>query len=79
MTEPIDPRHLEIMNALARGLDEIFNADAKGRDRKVGFALFIFPLGEPGGRCNYISNGNRRDIVAMLKAQIDHFEKEAAC
>ena len=63
------------MNDVARGLDEVFNGDAKGSDRKVGFVLLVFPFGNSDGRCNYISNGaDRKDIVVMMKEQIKRFE-----
>jgi hypothetical protein len=73
---PIEAKYLEQMNALARGIDRIFNADAKGAvTRKVGFVLLVFEFGEKEGRCNYISNGaDRRDIVTLFKEQIKRFE-----
>jgi hypothetical protein len=72
---PIDPAYRDQMNAIARGVDEVFNGDAKGADRKVGFVLLVFPYGEGEGRCNYISNGaDRNDIVTMFKEQIKRFE-----
>ena len=71
---PIEAEHHDKMNALARGIDESFNGDAKGVDRKVGFVLLVFPFGENEGRCNYISNADRNDIVTMLKEQVARFE-----
>jgi hypothetical protein len=72
---PIEPKYVEMMNAVAHGLDEFFNGGAKGADRKTGFVLLVFPFGEDGGRCNYISNGaDRSDIVTMLKEQVKRFE-----
>lgn len=72
---PIEAEYIEKMNAIAHGLDEVFNGDAKGSDRKTGFVLLVFPFGENEGRCNYISNGaDRRDIIVMLKEQIKRFE-----
>ena len=72
---PIEPVLHELMNGIARGLDEILNGDAKGEDRKIGFVLLVFPFGSSAGRCNYISNGaDRRDIITMLKEQIARFE-----
>jgi hypothetical protein len=70
---PIEPAYIEQMNALANILDELFNGEAKGDDRKVGFILMVFPF-ETGGRCNYISNAHRPDVVVMLKEQIKRFE-----
>jgi hypothetical protein len=72
---PIEAEYREKMNAVAQGLDEVFNGEARGKDRKVGFVLLVFPYGEGEGRCNYISNGaDRKDIVTMLKEQIKRFE-----
>jgi hypothetical protein len=53
----------------------MFNGEARGADREVGFVLLIFPFGEKEGRCNYISNGaDRRDIITLFKEQIKRFE-----
>ena len=75
---PIEARHHEQMNFIARALDEAFNGEAKGAARETGFVLLVFPFGAKDGRCNYISNGaDRRDIVVMLKEQIARFEGQA--
>jgi len=72
---PIEDQHIAMMQAAAAALDDAFNGDAKGKDRKVGFVLLVFPFGDAPGRCNYISNGaDRRDIVVMMKEQIKRFE-----
>ena len=72
---PIEPEYVEVMNGIARALDEMFNGKAKSKERKTGFVLLVFPFGEGEGRCNYISNGaDRRDIVTMFKEQIKRFE-----
>ena len=71
---PIEPEYIEKMNALARGIDEIFNGEAKGADRKTGFVLLCFNFGDTG-RCNFISNGaDRKDVVALFKEMIARFE-----
>ena len=63
------------MLAVAHVLDELFNGEAKGAARTIGFLLLVFPFGESEGRCNYISNGaDRKDIVTMMKEQIKRFE-----
>jgi hypothetical protein len=63
------------MVAVAQALDELFNGDAKGKDRATGFVLLVFPFNDHGGRANYISNGaDRRDIVTLMKEQIARFE-----
>lgn len=74
---PIEPRLHDMMNSLARGIDEILNGDAKGADRKNGFVLLVFPFEElkGEGRCNFISNGaDRRDVVTLFKEMIARFE-----
>jgi hypothetical protein len=73
---PIEPQYVELMNAVARGLDEIFNGELKGDARKTGFVLMVFPFGEASdGRCNYISNGaDRKDVVTLMREMIARFE-----
>jgi hypothetical protein len=78
---PIEPEFVRMMNSIAHVLDEAFNGDAKGTDRKTGFVLIIFPFDEAEaakaggtGRANYISNASRDDVVIMLKEQIKRFE-----
>jgi hypothetical protein len=71
---PIDPAYVEKMNTLASALDEWFNGDAKGHDRKVGFCVLTFEFGNTPGRCNYISNAARPDVVALLKEQLARFD-----
>jgi hypothetical protein len=73
--QAIQPEYKEKMIALAQAVDELFNGEAKGKDKKVGFVLLVFPFGNTDGRCNYISNGaDRKDIVVMMKEQIKRFE-----
>ena len=75
---PIEDEYIEKMNAVASILDDLFNGDAKGKDRKTGFILMVFPFNEHEGRCNYISNGaDRRDVVTLMKEQIARFEGQA--
>lgn len=73
---PISPEYHDMMNGVARGLDDVFNGDAKGADRKTGFVLLVFPFGTAdGGRCNFISNGaDRKDVVTLMKEMIARFE-----
>jgi hypothetical protein len=76
---PIEPKFNEAMNVAAVTLDGFFNGQTGGKvtqPRKVGFVLLVFPFGEePGGRCNFISNGaDRRDVVCLMKEMIARFE-----
>jgi hypothetical protein len=71
----IEPKYREQMNAIARGLDQVLNGEAKGNDRKIGFVLLLFEYGSSDGRANYISNGaDRRDICTLFREQIRRFE-----
>jgi hypothetical protein len=75
--QPIEPRFREQMNRIGRAIDMAFNGDVLSpEDKKVAFALFIFPFGQPNGehRSNYISNARRPDIVATLKEFIARME-----
>jgi hypothetical protein len=66
MTDPIQPQFHATMNQLAGELDRRFNPPP--RQRTVGFALFSFEFGKTeGGRVNYISNGNREDMIVAVK------------
>ena len=71
----------DFLNALARSLDEILNGKGVLTDkskRKNGFILLIFPYNEHEGRCNYVSNGARReDVIKMFETQIERFKERA--
>lgn len=43
-----------------------------GRDH-TGFIVMVFPFGEPGGRCNLVTNCKRSDVVPLLQAQIEEY------
>lgn len=75
MSDPIEAEQRKLMNALAEGLDHVFNGTRKGHDRKVAFVLLTARFGDyDNGRVNYISNGERADIVSMMKELIARFE-----
>jgi hypothetical protein len=68
---PIEPTFRETMNKLARTLDQRLNEPGK---KTNGFILIVFPFEGREGRCNYISNANRADVVTLLKEQLARFE-----
>jgi hypothetical protein len=73
--KPIEEKYQKSKVAVAKALDQVFNDDVSGAQRKVGFVLLVFEFGEAEGRCNYISNGaDRKDIVTLMKEQIKRFE-----
>jgi len=71
---PVAAEYHGKMEFLARQIDHLFNGDLRGKDRTAGFVLLVFPFGDNGGRCNYMSNADRADVVIMLKEQIARFE-----
>lgn len=75
--EPLEDRHRTEMEAVARALDEVFNGEVRGSERKVGFVLLVFPFGDNEGRANFISNGaGRADISRMFKELSARFDEE---
>lgn len=77
---PVSPEFVDAMNKSMKALDFAFNGDLRGKDKKVGLVLLVYPIGEaprkgPDHRCNYISNGaDRRDMIKLLREQAQHFE-----
>jgi hypothetical protein len=71
---PIEEAYREKMNHLGALIDEFFNGDLRGKDRKVGFCLMLFNFDDGAGRANYISNAERADVVTLLKEQLARFE-----
>jgi len=69
---PIEDKYREQMQRLAQTLDEILNPDQTNKE--TGFCLMMFDFGDGPGRCNYISNANRAEVVTLLKEQLARFE-----
>lgn len=69
---PIEAKYQEQMKTLARLIDVYLNGP--DGEKKNGFIIMMFPLNDHGGRTNYISNGNREDVIVMLKEQLKRFE-----
>ena len=56
-------------------LDLMFNGQAKGDKREVGYALLVFPFKGTDGACNYVGNGaDRANVMAAMRAQLAQFE-----
>lgn len=69
---PIDADIREKMKDIARLLDGVMNKD--GEPKRWGFCLMMFPFEGFDGRCNYISNATREDVVVLFKEQLARFE-----
>lgn len=76
MPEPIQKQYRQAMNRIARAIDEAFNGKRKpGRKPTVGFILLTAEFGKiDGGRVNYISNGEREDMIAMMREYLARVE-----
>lgn len=62
-----------LMQSLAKGIDEILNGNVS--PKKNGFVILVFPFDQvEGSRTNYVSNCDRKDIVAALKEVTARFE-----
>lgn len=70
---PIDPRHRANMNLLATAIDETLNRKVK--PKRLAFVMLVAEFGQiDNGRVNYISNGTRADMIAMMKEFIARAE-----
>jgi hypothetical protein len=71
---PVEPIYQARMTALAQYIDSFLNLRA---ERRNGFVLLVFPFRDQQGRCNYMSNADREDVVRLLREQLEHFEGSA--
>ncbi len=61
-----------VLQGVAHALDQYFNGAGP---KKTGFVLLTFPFDGPEGqRCNYVSNGQRKDVLATLKEVVARFD-----
>lgn len=70
----------EVMRVLAQAIDSFLNGDERGLvdERQIVFALLVFPLSQPeGARTNWVSNGERKDMIVALKEIVARFEGQA--
>jgi hypothetical protein len=68
---PIDPALHASMNKIGRVMGNVFKNLGHGQ---WGFCLMVFPFTNFDGRCNYISNAKREDVLILLKEQVRRFE-----
>lgn len=76
MADPIQEQYRQPMNRIARHIDQALNGKPKpGKKPTVGFILLTAEFGKiEGGRVNYISNGERADMIAMLREYLARVE-----
>jgi hypothetical protein len=68
---PVEEKYQNKMGELARAIDHFFNENTT--ERTTGFVLMVFPFND-AGRCNYMSNAEREDVIVLLREQLSHFE-----
>ena len=57
---------------LAGGINALLEAEY---GRKIGFGLIVFEFGECSKSGDYISNGDRKDMVKALRETAERIEK----
>lgn len=73
MTDEIQSEARQAMRDLAAFIDSAMNGDE--RPGKFGFILLTAEFGKINdGRVNYISNGNRADMISMLREYLARVE-----
>lgn len=66
-------RTKEQMQAVAAGMDNVLNGQG---EKKFGFVVLVYPMnGKEGNRTNYVSNGNRQEIIAAMKEIVERLGK----
>ena len=64
--QEVEEKYKAQIRAVAEVLDDFLNGTT--RPRVVGFAVLMFDFGNPtGARMNYISNGERSDMLTAMK------------
>ncbi|MEI4473217.1 hypothetical protein [Frigidibacter sp. MR17.24] len=76
MGDQIQAQYHAVMNRIAKDIDVALNGRRKPSKRPtVGFILLTAEFGKiDGGRVNYISNGEREDMIAMLREYLARIE-----
>jgi hypothetical protein len=76
MADKIQPGTERVMNAMARGIDAALNGEIDpDNPPKYGFILLVAEFGKiDNGRVNYISNGQRSDMLAMMREYLARAE-----
>lgn len=76
MSDPIQEQYRQRMTRLAKQIDEGLNGRRRpGKKPVLGFILLTAEFGKiEGGRVNYISNGERADMIAMMREYLARLE-----
>ncbi|TPE49954.1 hypothetical protein [Amaricoccus solimangrovi] len=80
MSDPIQPEVSEDMNLLAAWIDYMLNGTLAVATEapRLGFVLLVAEFGKiEDGRVNYISNGQREDMIALPREYLGSLEGRA--
>lgn len=75
--QPIQHQYRKTMEEMGKMIDQSLNPHVTKKSmRHTGFALFVFPFGQPNGerRANYICSAQKKYVLAMLKEFIARVE-----
>jgi len=75
VNEPIENDLAILMNDIVRMMDRYLNGEDK-EQKKLGITLLIYDFGNKG-KMNYISTGNREDMICSMKETIALLEGRA--
>lgn len=74
---PVQPEIFQHLQAVAMTINDFINGEnTPPESYKWAFVVMMAPFGSALGRCNYISNAQRMDVIRMLRDQLAHFEKQ---
>jgi len=75
--EPSDHGLQLQMLTMGTCIDRYFN-DIKSAKQQYGFCLVVFPFGENGTRCDFVSNIAHEDLVRVLEGQVAYLKSKNA-
>jgi hypothetical protein len=74
---PLERVHRLVMEQVCGGIRDELVKECEAQDLTgVGFAIILFDFGD-GGSCAYASNGNRQDMIKLLREMVGKLERGA--
>lgn len=74
---PLERAHRLVMEHVCCGVRDELVKEMQVQDLTgVGFAILLFDFGE-GGATAYASNGNRQDMIKLLREMVGKLERSA--
>lgn len=69
--QPVDPHVQRVLYAVGKAIDDFVKEHYP--NEKMGFFVSMFDFGDKG-RFNYMSNGNRQDIIKLMEEMLIKFK-----